>query len=175
MWSTRLKSACSLLRRHVNVLPEITGVSRLVLQVLAALVGRDMSRFPDDAHLASWAGMCPGQHESAGKRLSGRTRKGNRWLRAALIQAAHAAGRTQTYLGEQYRRISKRRGKKRAAVAVGHSILVIYYHMMLTGEHYQEKGVAFFQQRDKQQHERRLVQRLEHMGYQVTLQPRPAA
>ncbi|WP_052569112.1 hypothetical protein [Ktedonobacter racemifer] len=91
-----------------------------------------------------------------------------------MIQAAHAAGRTQTYLGEQYRRISKRRGKKRAAVAVEHSILVIYYHMMLTGEHYQEKGVEFFRQRDKQQHERRLIQRLEHMGYQVILQPRPA-
>jgi len=156
-------------------LEEITGVSQQVLHVLLAEVGTDMSRFPDDAHLASWAGMCPGQHESAGKRKSGKARKGNRWLRAALIQAAHAAGRTQTYLGEQYRRISKRRGKKRAAVAVGHSILVIYYHMMLTGEHYQEKGVAFFQQRDQQQQERRLIQRLEHMGYQVSLQPRPAA
>jgi transposase len=156
-------------------LEEITGVSQRVLQVLLAEVGTDMSRFPDDAHLASWAGMCPGQHESAGKRLSGRTRKGNRWLRTALIQAAHAAGRTQTYLGEQYRRIGKRRGKKRAAVAVGHSILVIFYHMMLTGEHYQEKGVAYLQERDKQRHERRLIQRLEHMGYQVTLRSGPAA
>lgn len=119
--------------------------------------------------------MCPGQHESAGKRLSGRTRKGNRWLRAALIQAAHAAGRTQTYLGEHYRRIAKRRGKKRAAVAVGQSILVIFYHMMLTGAHYQEKGVEYLQQRDKQRHERRLIQRLERMGYQVTLRSGPAA
>ncbi len=106
---------------------------------------------------------------------AGRTRKGNRWLRAALIQAAHAAGRTQTYLGEHYRRIAKRRGKKRAAVAVGHSILVIYSHMMLTGEHYQEKGVEYLQQRDKQRHERRLIQRLERMGYQVTLRSGPAA
>src|SRR6266700_55883 len=111
--------------------------------------------------------MCPGQDESAGKRRSGRTRKGNRWLRAALIQAAHAAGRTQTYLGEQYRQISKRRGKKRAAVAVGHSILIIFYHMMKSGEPYQEKGVAYLQKKQQQRLQRRLVERLERLGYRV--------
>ncbi len=148
-------------------LEQITGVSRKVLYVVFAEVGTDMSRFPDAAHLASWAGMCPGQHESAGKRHSGRLRKGNRYLRAALVQAAHAAGHTQTYLGEQYRQISKRRGKKRAAVAVGHSILVIFYHMMRTGEPYQEKGVEYLQARTHHRVQRRLIQRLERLGYQV--------
>jgi len=85
-----------------------------------------------------------------------------------LVQAAHAAGRTQTYLGEQYRQISKRRGKKRAAVAVGHSILVIYYHMMQTGEPYKEKGVEYLQARNHQRVQRRLIQRLERLGYQVS-------
>lgn len=149
-------------------LEQITGVSRKVLYVVFAEVGTDMSRFPDAAHLASWAGMCPGQHESAGKRRSGRLRKGNRYLRAALVQAAHATGRTQTYLGEQYRQIGKRRGKKRAAVAVGHSILVIFYHMMQTGEPYKEKGVEYLQARTHQRVQRRLIQRLERLGYQVS-------
>jgi len=156
-------------------LEAITGVSRHILEVLFAEVGGDMTRFPDAAHLASWAGMCPGHNESGGKRRSGRIRQGNRYVRAALVQAAHAAGRTQTYLGAQYRRLSKRRGSKRAAVAVGHSILVIFYEMMKTGEPYQEKGVDFFQEADNQRVQRLLVQRLERLGYQVSLQPRPAA
>jgi transposase len=156
-------------------LEAITGVSRRILEVLLAEVGWDMSRFPDAAHLASWAAMCPGHDESGGKRRSGRTRKGNRYVRAALVQAAHAASKTQTYLGEQYRRLAKRRGSKRAAIAVGHSILVIFYHMMKTEEAYHEKGVEFFQQVDKQRVQRHLVQRLERLGYQVTLQPLPAA
>jgi transposase len=108
-------------------LEKITGVSRHTLHLLCAEVGLDLSRFPDAAHLASWAGMCPGQKESTGKRQSGRTRPANPYVKAALVQAAHTTARTQTYLGEQYRRLRKRRGAKRAAVAVGHSILVIFY------------------------------------------------
>jgi transposase len=160
---------------QLSRLEAITGVSRRILEVLFAEVGWDMSRFPDAAHLASWAAMCPGQDESGGKRRSGHTRKGNRYVRAALVQAAHAASKTQTYLGEQYRRLAKRRGSKRAAIAVGHSILVIFYHMMKTEEEYHEKGVEFFQQTDKQRVQRHLVQRLERLGYQVTLHPLPAA
>ncbi|WP_149404838.1 transposase, partial [Dictyobacter arantiisoli] len=131
-------------------LEAITGVSRHILAVLFAEVGWDLSPFPDAAPLASWAGMCPSQHESAGKQVRGRGRKGNKWLRAALVQAAHATSRTLTYLGEQYRRLKKRRGSKRAAIAVGHSILVIYYHMMKSGECYQEKGIEYLKELDKQ-------------------------
>ena len=107
-------------------LEAITGVSRPVLQVLCAEIGLDLSRFPDAAHLASWAGMCPGHKESAGKRQSGRSRPGNTYVKSAFVQAAHATVHTRTYLGEQYRRLRQRRGVKRAAVAVGHSILVIF-------------------------------------------------
>lgn len=156
-------------------LEAVTGVSRRVLWVLFAEVGIDMNHYPDAAHLASWAGMCPGHDESAGKRRSGRTRPGNRYVRAALVQAAHATARTNTYLGAQYRRLSKRRGSKRAAVAVGHSILVIYYHMMKTGEPYREKGAEYFQQGGQQLLQAQLVRRLEQLGYQVSLQPHPAA
>ena len=130
------------LRPHdalIERIDEITGLSRRSIEVLLGELGWDMSHFPDAAHAASWVGICPGNHQSGGKRLSGRIRQGNRWAKTVLIQAAHAAGHTQSYLGEQYRRISARRGAKRAAVAVGHSILVIFYHMVKTGEPYHEK------------------------------------
>ena len=155
---------------------KINGVSRHVLHVLMAEVGTDMQRFPDAEHLSSWAGVCPGQKESAGKRLSGRARKGNRYVRSALVQAAHGVCRSRTYLGERYRRLKKRRGSKRAALAVGHSILVIYYQMLKTGEEYQEKGEAFFARHaDHGKVEQQLVRRLERMGYQVTLPEQPVA
>lgn len=155
---------------------QITGVGRQTLFILMAEIGTDLDRFPDASHLSSWAGVCPGQKESGGKRLSGKTRKGNRYVRAALVQAAHAVRRSQTYLGELYRRLKKRRGSKRAALAVGHSILVIWYQMMKTGEEYQEKGVEFFaRQADQGKMERQLVRRLERMGYQVTMPAQPVA
>jgi transposase len=153
-------------------LETIPGVGTRTAQVLVAEIGTDMRRFPSAGHLASWAGMCPGHHESAGKRHSGQTRKGNRWLRSALIEAAHAAARTQgTYLAAQYRRLAARRGTKKAAVAVGHSILVSAYHLLRDGESYHDLGGHSFDERDRQAVERRLIRRLEALGHKVTLAP----
>jgi transposase len=163
------------IQEALDQLDTIPGVGRYVAEALVAEIGTDMSRFPTAGHLASWAGMCPGNRESAGKRLSGKTRKGSPWLRALLVQAAHAAGRKKnTYLAAQYRRLTARRGKKRAAVAVGHSILVIAYHILKAGTVYDDLGPAFFDERQRARTERRLVQRLEALGYAVTLQPTAA-
>jgi transposase len=156
----------------VERLDGISGIGRRTAEGVLAELGTDLSRFPTAGHLASWAGMCPGNHESAGKRHSGRTRRGNPWLRTLLVEAAQAAGRTKgTYLGAQYRRLAARRGKKRAAVAVGHSILVIIYHLLTEERDYQDLGAQFFDERDRQRVERRLVRRLEALGYEVTLAP----
>jgi len=153
-------------------LDTIPGVGRYLAEALIAEIGTDMSRFPTSAHLASWAGMCPGNHESAGKRRSGRTRKGSPWLRALLVQAAHAGARKKdTYLGAQYRRLAARRGKSRAAVAVGHTILVIAYHLLRDGTDYHDLGHRYFDERDRRAVERRLVHRLEGLGYTVSLAP----
>jgi transposase len=153
-------------------LQTIPGIGMRTAQVVLAEIGPDVSRFPSAGHLASWAGMCPGNDESAGKRRSGRTRKGNRWLRAALIEAAHAAARSKgTYLAAQYRRLAARRGGKRAAVAVGHSILVSVYHLLRDGESYHDLGGNYFDERDRLAVERRLVRRLEALGHKVILEP----
>jgi transposase len=158
-------------------LDEVPGVGRWTAEVIVAELGTDMGRFPTDRHAASWAALCPGNHESAGKRQSGKTRKGNRYLRAALTEAAQAAGRTTaTYLGAQYRRLAARRGKRRAALAVGHTILIIAYHLLRDQTPYQDLGGDYFERRDQRALEHRLVQRLEALGNTVTIERRdPAA
>jgi transposase len=149
----------------------IPGVGRATAEVLVAEIGTDMARFPTDGHLAAWAALCPGHHEGAGKRPSGRTRKGTRALRTALVQAAKAARRTRaTYLGARYQRLAARRGPNKAAIAVAHSILIIAYHLLTDGGTYDDLGADFFDRRDQDALERRLVRRLEALGNKVTVE-----
>lgn len=153
-------------------LDSLPGVGQRTAEILLAEIGTEMTRFPSAGHLASWAGLCPGHHESAGKQKSGRTRDGNRWLRAALTEAAQAAARTKgTYLAAQYRRLAARRGKQKAAIAVAHTLLVTAYHLLARGTAYEDLGGTYFDQRDRQLVERRLVRRLEALGHRVTLEP----
>jgi transposase len=157
---------------ELALLQSMPGIGPRLAQVLVAEIGIDMSRFRTAAHLASWAGMCPGHDESAGKRRSGRTRKGNPWLRTALVEAAHAAGRTNdTYPAARYHRLIVRRGKKKAAVAVGRLILEIAYHLLSTGEFYQDERIRSLPQGDPLREQRHWVRKLEQMGHQVTLTP----
>lgn len=153
-------------------LDDIPGVGKEVAQIIIAELGIDMERFPSADHAASWAGLAPGNNESAGRNRSGKIRPGNKHLKRALVQAAHAVSRTRdNYLAAQFRRLAARRGKKRAAVAVAHSILVIAYHMLRDGTEYRELGGDYFDNRNHEQLQRRLVKRLEGLGYSVSLEP----
>ena len=160
----------------VKLMDTIPGVGETVAQIIAAEIGVEMSQFPSDKNLASWAGMCPGNHESAGKRKSGKTSKGSRYLRTALIEAAWAASRTKnTYLSAQYRRFVKRMGKKKALVAVGHSILVIAYHVLSNKRTYQELGGDYFDKRYAEKRRTRLIKQLQALGLKVTIEELPHA
>ncbi len=168
--STEIEERLRPFEGEVERLQTIPGIGRRVAEILVAEIGTDMSRFPTAGHLASWTGMCPGQNESAGKRKSGRTRKGSPWLRSALIEAAHGAARTKdTYLGAQARRLKPRLGWKKTMVAVGHSILVRAYYLLQRGTTYEEPGAEYFRERDREALERRHVRALEQLGYRVTL------
>lgn len=130
-----------------------------------------MEQFPSAQHLASWAGLCPGNNESAGKRLSGKARNGCVWLRRSVCQAAWAASHSKnTYLSAQFRRLAARKGKKRAIVAVAHTILIILFHMLKNQQPYRDLGADFFDRRNAEQLKRSLIRRLEHLGFQVTVQ-----
>src|SRR5215211_4598634 len=163
---------------EVELLDTIPGVNRRTAETLIAEIGVDMGQFPTHRHLASWAGMCPGNEESAGKRRSGKTRKGSKWLCSALTESARAAARSKgTYLASHYARLRGRRGSKKAAVGVGHSILVICYYILQRGEPYQELGEDYFnRRRSEEAYRKRLVRQLERLGHRVVLEtlPQPA-
>jgi transposase len=156
---------------EIEWLDTIPGVARRTAELIIAEVGPDIRRFPSAAHLASWSGLCPGQDESAGKRRSGKTRKGNRWLRSALVLAAQASTRTKTYLAAQFRRLRTRLGRNKAIVAVAHSILTIVYHLLVDHHPFDDLGEAYFDVRQRQDVSRQLTRRLERLGYRVQLEP----
>ena len=155
----------------VPLLETIPGVGETVAQILGAEIGVDRDRFPTDHQLASWAGMCPGNNESAGKRKSGQTTKGSRYLRAALGQAAWAASpQTGTSLAAQYKRLVKRMGKKKALVAMGHSILGIAYHVLQNRTPYQDLGGDYLEHRNVDKQRKRLIRQLASLGVKVTIE-----
>ena len=170
-FNLEIEEYCRPFEEAVVLLDTIPGVARQTAENIVAEIGTDMSRFPTANHLASWAGVAPGNNESAGKKRSGKVKKGNKPLGVVLNQAAHAAAHTKdTYLSAQYHRLAGRRGKKRALVAVAHSILVISYFMIQRHVPYYELGSDYFDKRRPETTAKRLVTRLEHLGYQVSLQ-----
>jgi transposase len=155
---------------QIEQLISIPGVEATAAQMILAEIGIDMSRFGSDARLASWAGVCPGNHESAGKRRRGHTRNGNRYLRRVLVQCAWAARKTSTFLGRTFHRLEARLGGKKAAMAVAHKILVIVYHLLAEGTLYDEERYNRLSPQQEERQRRRAVQALQALGYRVTLE-----
>lgn len=169
-----IETYCVPFQEAIPLLDTIPGVAQTTAEMIVSEIGTDMSRFPSADHLAAWAGLVPGHNESAGKRRFGKTRKGNRVLRTGLVQAAHAVSHTKNnYLVAQYHRLAARRGKKKALVAVAHSILVIAYHILQRKQAYQDLGGNYFDEQDSEKTVHRLAKRIEKLGYQVTLQTQP--
>ena len=158
--------------QHLMQLDTIPGIDKRTAEVLIAELGVDMSCFPSDRHLASWAALCPGNNESAGKHRSGKTRRGNRWLRTALVEAAWAAVRVKdSALGARYRRVMRHRGHKKAVVAVAHAMLRAVYHLLAEATVYREPGADYYDRRHAERVRRRAIQLLERQGYRVVLEP----
>jgi len=158
--------------RPLAQLDTIPGVDKRTAQVLIAELGVDMSFFPSDAHLASWAALCPGNNESAGKHRSGKTRGGNRWLRTTLVEAAWAATRVEnSALAARYRRVMRHRGHQKALIAVAHAILRTAYHLLAEGTTFREPGADYYDRRHAERVKRRAIQLLERQGYRVVLEP----
>jgi transposase len=158
-------------KKTLESLDDIPGIDRRSSEEIVAEIGIDMSHFATAGHLASWAGLCPGNNQSGGKRRTGKTRKGNRWLCSTLVQAARGAARSRgNYLSAQYRRLAGRRGDKRAIVAVAHSILVTIYYMLCKDTTYHDLGALYFDNRDREHVLRRALNRIEALGYKVSLQ-----
>jgi transposase len=152
-------------------LDRVPGVNRRTIENVVAEIGVDMSRFPTDGHLCSWAGICPGNDKSAGRQKRTSTTQGNHWLKRALVEAARAASRQKSsYFNSQYHRLAARRGPNRAAIAVAHSLLEVFYHLLSDPTlEYHELGVTYFDQLNPERQTRHLVKRLEAQGYTVTL------
>jgi transposase len=169
--SERIEAVLAPFADAVQRLDTIPGVNQRTAEVLIAELGVDMAQFPTARHLASWAGLCPGNHESAGKHKSGKTRKGNGWLRAALVEAALGATRTKNCaVAARYRRVMRHRGHKKAIIAVAHILLVTAYHVLARQTVYQELGPDYYDRRHTTRMTHRAVQALEQQGYRVTLE-----
>ncbi len=155
----------------VGLLQTIPGIGKRVAQVIVSEIGVKMEQFPSASHLSSWAGLSPGNQESTGKRKSGHTTKGNQYVRVAMVQAAWAASHTKnSYLSAQYHKLARRMSKKKALVAVAHTILVIVYYVMKRRESYKELGGDYFEKQQVEQRSRRLIRQLESLGLRVTVE-----
>ena len=166
----RIQDCLCQYQKAVDLCTTVPGIEAVAAANIIAEIGVNMEQFPSAQHLASWAGLCPGNNESAGKRLGGKARNGCVWVRRSLCQAAWAASHTKnTYLSAQFRRLAARKGKKRAIVAVAHSILIILFHMLKNQQPYRDLGVDYFDRRNLEHIKRSLIRRLEHLGLQVTI------